>query len=186
MSSSDPESPQPDQAVTLPAVPELADIRDWIARAAQSPVEWLGPAESPVGVAAWYRTHLQSAEIRRAHGMSWLVLECTFCVHPRRPLAVLPLVAQANLQLESGRWYRLPRPTRLACAVEVPAHGITEAHFAQVWQRFHDDVLTHGIELTLRTRADAWVHYLAEQGRAPAGYPRPKRRKSARRQAEAT
>ena len=166
--------------VALAPAPELAQVRDWIAALGAGHVQMLGSDHAPSAVIAWYRTHLQTAELRTVHGLQWLNLHCTFCVAPQRPASVLPLLAHANLQIETGRWFRKQHPLRLACNFDVPAAGLDQAAFERVWQRFHDDVLSHGIEITLKTRSDAWVRWLAERGRAPKGLLARRRRKPTR------
>ena len=162
-------------AAAAPGVPDAATLRAWLEAVDRWPVQWLGPAQAPEGVAMWYPSHLQTAGIHRAHGLDWLVLQTTFCARPKRKMAVLPLVAHANLQMEGGRWFRLARPARLVCAYEVPATLLDEPKFAATWERFRKEVLTHGIELTLRTRAEAWLTVLAQKGHTP---PPRRRRKS--------
>lgn len=161
-------------ALAVPAAPvDIAALHRWLEQEDRHPVQFLGPPEHPTGVAKWLPSHLQTAELVRAHGLDWLVLQTTFCAKPRRKLAVLPLVAHANLQMEGGRWFRMARPARLVCAYEVPAALLTHDLFAAVWERFRREVLTHGIELTLRTRAEPWLSVLAKKGKLP-----PPRRRS--------
>ncbi|MBI5609459.1 MAG: hypothetical protein HY902_11325 [Deltaproteobacteria bacterium] len=174
------ENPANQGGVGLGAPPTLEQVRAWIAELGAHHVQSLGPAGAPTAVIAWYRTHLQSVELREAHGLVWLNLHSTFCVAPKRPAAVLPLLAHANLQIETGRWFRKQHPLRLACSYDVPAAGLDQDGFARLWQRFHDDVLSHGIEITLKTRGEAWVRWLAERGRAPKGLLARRRRKPSR------
>lgn len=161
----------------LPAAPDLQRLYDWLQDQDGAPLQWLGPVDHPTGLGAWYPTHLQTAELRVMHGLTWLVLQSTFCARPRRGVAVQPLVAHANLQMEAGRWYRLLKPTRLACAYEVPAHLLDAETFAAVWQRFRREVVQHGIELTLRTRAERWIDALAAKGVRPPSKPRGRKRR---------
>ncbi|MSQ85080.1 MAG: hypothetical protein EXR77_19765 [Myxococcales bacterium] len=162
-------------------VPDAAMLRTWLEKVDKYPVQYLGTPHSPTGVAMWLPSHLQTAEIVRAHGMEWLVLQTTFCALPKRKMAVMPLVAHANLQMEGGRWFRLARPARLVCAYEIPATLLNETEFGNAWERFRREVLTHGIELTLRTRAEPWLAVLATKGRLP---PVRSRRRSAPARAE--
>ncbi|MBM4344620.1 MAG: hypothetical protein FJ100_14745 [Deltaproteobacteria bacterium] len=157
--------------------PDVAQMRRWLEAMDGHPVQYIGPDECPTGVAMWLPSHLQTAEIVQAHGMPWLVLQTTFCAGPRRKVAVMPLVAHANLQMEGGRWFRLERPQRLVCAYEVPAQRLDAAEFATAWERFRREVLTHGVELTLRTRAEPWLTVLAKKGFVPPR--RPRRRSTA-------
>lgn len=161
-------SPPPVSAsVQLLPSPGLAEIHAWLEAGGDATLQWLGPAAAPVGVAAWYRTHVQTVELRRAHGLDWLVLQTTFCARPRRRVAVLPMLAHANLQMESGRWFSLARPARLVCCDEQPAHGMQREVFVGWWQRFHRDAVSHGIELELRCRARNWLQELAARGHKP-------------------
>ncbi len=171
------ENPENGGLVAPGEPPTLAQIRAWVDQLGAHHVQSLGPLAAPTAVIAWYRTHLQSAELREAHGLVWLNLHSTFCVAPQRPAAVLPLLAHANLQIETGRWFRKQHPLRLACSYDVPAAGLDQAGFARLWQRFHDDALSHGIEITLKTRSESWVRWLAERGRAPKGLLPRRRRK---------
>jgi len=147
--------------------PDVPTLCAWIEAADRWPVQVLGPAQAPTAVAMWYPSHLQVASIHRAHGLDWLVMQVTFCARPKRKMAVLPLLAHANLQMEGGRWFRLARPVRLVCAHEVPAALLDREIFAATWERFRREVLSHGIELTLRTRAEAWLAVLAQKGLTP-------------------
>ena len=160
----------------LPEAPDLRQLHAWLEAAAGPALQWLGPAELPSGIGAWYPTHLQTLELRTLHGMRWLVLQSTFCAKPRRGVAVQPLLAHANLQMEAGRWYRLLKPTRLACSYEVPAHLLDAQQLLDVWERFRREVVQHGIELTLRTRSERWIDALAAKGVRPPPKSRTKRR----------
>lgn len=165
-----------DNTGTLPEAPHLQQMRTWLDGAGVPALQWLGPAELPSGIGAWYPTHLQTLELRTLHGLRWLVLQSTFCAKPRRGVAVQPLLAHANLQMEAGRWYRLLKPTRLACSYEVPAHLVDAVQLLEVWERFRREVVQHGIELTLRTRSERWIDALAAKGVRPPPKSRPKRR----------
>ena len=161
----------------LPAAPDLHRLHEWLQDLDAPAVQWLGPANHPTGLGVWYPTHLQTLELRPMHGLIWLVLQSTFCVRPQRGVAVQPLVAHANLQMEAGRWYRMLKPTRLACSYEVPAHLLDAEEFASVWLRFRREVVQHGIELTLRTRAERWIDALAAKGVRPPAKSRAKKRR---------
>ncbi len=167
----------PEKPPHLPAPPDLQRLYDWLQDLDVPALQWLGPAAHPTGLGAWYPTHLQTAELRSMHGLTWLVLQSTFCTRPQRGVAVQPLLAHANLQMEAGRWYRLLKPTRLACAYEVPAHLLDAEEFAAVWLRFRREVVQHGIELTLRTRSERWIDALAAKGVRPPAKPRGRKRR---------
>ncbi len=156
--------------------PDPAQMRRWLETLDRHPVQYIGPDECPTGVAMWLPSHLQTAEVVQAHGMPWLVLQTTFCAGPRRKVAIMPLIAHANLQMEGGRWFRMERPQRLVCAYEMPAQRMDLVEFAVAWERFRREVLTHGVELTLRTRAEPWLSVLAKKGHLP---PRRSRRRAA-------
>lgn len=157
---------------TVKGPPDPAQMRRWLETLDRYPVQYIGPDECPTGVAVWLPSHLQTAEVVQAHGMPWLVLQTTFCAGPRRKVAILPLIAHANLQMEGGRWFRLERPQRLVCAYEVPAQHLDVFEFTLTWERFRREVLTHGVELTLRTRAEPWLSVLAKKGHLPPKRPR--------------
>jgi hypothetical protein len=161
----------------LPMPVGLAEVHAWLSGTDDGVVQWLGPAASPTGLAVWFRTHIQTVEVRRAHGLDWLVLQTTFCAKPRLRMAVLPVIAHANMQMESGRWFRLAQPTRMVCADEQPACGLDRASFLDWWQRFHRDAVSHGIELELRCRATNWLALLGSKGRKA---PRPRSNKPRR------
>lgn len=165
-----------DSSGNLPEAADLQQLRRWLDTGGGPVLQWLGPADQPSGIGAWYPTHLQTLELRTLHGIRWLVLQSTFCAKPRRGVAVQPLLAHANLQMEAGRWYRLLKPTRLACSYEVPAHLLDAGQLLEVCDRFRREVVQHGIELTLRTRSERWIDSLAAKGVRPPLKSRPKRR----------
>jgi hypothetical protein len=94
-----------------------------------------------------------------------VLLQTTFCAMPRRRGDVLSLLAQTNQQLERGRWYVQRDPTRLTYAMELPAPLLDAPRLRREWQRFFDEAVAHGIELTLRTRGIAYVDLLRAQAR---------------------
>lgn len=165
-----------DNSATLPESANLQQLHEWLDAAGGPALQWLGPVNQPSGIGIWYPTHLQTLELRTLHGMDWVVLQSTFCARPRRGVAVQPLLAHANLQMEAGRWYRLLKPTRLACSYEVPAHLLSASQLLDLCERFRREVVQHGIELTLRTRSERWIDTLAAKGVKPPLKRKPKRR----------
>lgn len=141
--------------------PDIGTVYAWLAKSEDPLTTWDKPG---VRVAVWYPGHVQTAEIRRIRGLDWLLVRTTFCGKPRRKTAVLTLLAEANVAMDRGRWFAEFRPMRLVCAMDLPAARLTEAIFLREWRRFHDEALGHGIDLTLRTRAERWRDVLVERG----------------------
>jgi hypothetical protein len=148
-----------------PPSPDLHDLRRWLQDACEDGVALFGPVDQPDAVGVWYPTHLQIARLRPSYGLPLVVLQTTFCALPRRRSDVLPLLAQANQQLERGRWYLQKDPARLTCALELPAPLLDGERFHREWRRFYDEAVSHGIELTLRSRGVAYVDLLRAQAR---------------------
>lgn len=138
--------------------PDVGTLYAWLARREDPLTLWDKPGER-VGV--WYAGHIQTAAIRRFRGLDWLQIRCTFAAKPRRRALVLPLLAEANVVADRCRWYAVPRPMRLVCALDLPSARLTEEVFLREWRRFHDEVLGTGIDLTLRTRAERWKDLVA-------------------------
>ena len=141
--------------------PNIAQLHNWLAAQEDPLTTWAVPGSR---LAVWYPGHVQTAELRRVRGIDWLQLRSTFCGRPRRRATVLPMLADANITADRTRWYSDWRPLRLTCALDLPAAKLTEATFLREWRRFHDEVLGHGIDLTLRTRAERWRDILVERG----------------------
>jgi hypothetical protein len=139
---------------------DLPLVRQWLAEALQTDIEWTGPVGHPDGLAVTYPTHLQQLRIQDRLPLPLVVLETTFCAFPRRRRDVLPLLAQANSQIERGRWFLQRDPPRLTYAMELPAPHLDRERLVREWQRFCNEAVVFGIELTLRTRAVTWLEVL--------------------------
>lgn len=160
-----PVPPSPQQV----AHPDLLTLRAWLEAGAET-VTLLGDPARPEAIGTWYATHLQTARLNMQHPLPLVLLQTTFCVRPRRRAEVLPLLAQANQQIERGRWFLRRDPLRLCYAMELPAPLLDAERFVREWRRFHDEAVAHGIELTLRTRAEAHVEVLRARLRLPAAH----------------
>lgn len=154
-------------AIASAEPPDLPTLKGWLQDELGAEVALLGPTDRPQALGVWYPTHLQLLRTDVRHGLPIAILHTTFCALPRRRRDVLPLLAQANLQLERGRWFTQREPARLSYALELPATCLDAPKLAREWQRFRQEAVAHGIELTLRTRAVTWVELLRSRGKAP-------------------
>ena len=153
---------------TTMALPDLQQLQRWLQAEVDDAVGLLGPAQRPEAVGIWYPTHLQLARLSTRHALPMVVFETTFCALPRRRRDLLPLLAQANQQLERGRWYLERDPLRLTYAMELPAPNLDQARLGREWRRFHGEAVAFGIELTLRARAVTYVELLRSRARSSA------------------
>jgi len=151
------------------AGPDLLALRAWL-QACGETVTLFGDPARPHAIGTWYPTHLQTARLCDNQPLPLILVQTTFCAKPRRRAEVLPLLAQANQQLERGRWFLRRDPPRLTYAMELPASLIDGQRFVREWRRFYDEAVAHGIELTLRTRAVANVGLLRAKARQPAAH----------------
>jgi len=147
-------------------LPDLPVLQQWLEQECGDAVGIFGPAETPEAIGVWFPTHLQLARVVARRPLPMVVLETTFCALPRRRRDVLPLLAQANQQLERGRWYMERDPMRLTYAMELPAAQLNAARFGREWRRFQREAVAFGIELTLRTRSMTYVEWMRQRTQA--------------------